>query len=146
MQKRKLGNSHLEVSAIGLGCMEMSYSYGPASDKREMISLLSTAVERGVTFFDTAEAYGPFANEELVGEALAPFREQVVIATKFGFKFGPDGKQVGVDSSPKHIREVAGASLKRLQTDFIDLFYQHRVDPNVPIEDVAGTMKDLIQE
>jgi aryl-alcohol dehydrogenase-like predicted oxidoreductase len=145
MQKRKLGKSNLEVSAVGLGCMGMSYGYGPAADKQEMISLIRSAVERGVTFFDTAEAYGPFANEELVGKALSPFREQVVIATKFGFKFGPDGKQVGVDSRPEHIKEVAEASLKRLKTDYIDLFYQHRVDTNVPIEDVAGAVKDLIQ-
>jgi aryl-alcohol dehydrogenase-like predicted oxidoreductase len=146
MQKRKLGKSGLEVSALGLGCMGMSFSYGPPADKREMISLLRKAVERGVTFFDTAEAYGPFANEELVGEALAPFRGQVVIATKFGFKFGPEGKQVGLDSRPGHIKQVAAASLKRLRADAIDLFYQHRVDPNVPIEDVAGTVKGLIQE
>jgi aryl-alcohol dehydrogenase-like predicted oxidoreductase len=146
MQKRKLGNSKLEVSSLGLGCMGMSYGYGPAADKQEMISLIRTAVERGITFFDTAEAYGPFANEELVGEALAPFRGQVVIATKFGFKFGPNGEQLGVDSRPQHVKEVAEASLKRLKTDHIDLFYQHRVDPDVPIEDVAGAVKDLIQE
>jgi aryl-alcohol dehydrogenase-like predicted oxidoreductase len=146
MQKRKLGNSNLEVSALGLGCMGMSYGYGPAADKQEMISLIRTAVERGITFFDTAEAYGPFKNEELVGEALAPFRAQVVIATKFGFKFGPKGEQSGTDSRPEHIKEVAEASLKRLKTDTIDLFYQHRVDPDVPIEDVAGAVKDLIQE
>jgi aryl-alcohol dehydrogenase-like predicted oxidoreductase len=146
MQKRKLGNSNLEVSALGLGCMGMSYGYGPAADKQEMISLIRTAVERGITFFDTAEAYGPFTNEELVGEALAPFRGQVVIATKFGFKLGPNGEQLGVDSRPEHIKQVAEASLKRLKTDTIDLFYQHRVDPNVPIEDVAGAVKDLIQE
>ncbi len=146
MQKRKLGKSNLEVSAVGLGCMGMSYGYGPAPDKQEMISLVRTAVERGVTFFDTAEAYGPFINEELVGEALAPFRGQVVIATKFGFKFGPGGKQSGQDSRPEHIKEVADASLKRLKVDAIDLFYQHRVDTNVPIEDVAGTVKELIQE
>jgi aryl-alcohol dehydrogenase-like predicted oxidoreductase len=145
MQKRILGKSNLEVSAVGLGCMGMSYGYGPAADKKEMISLIRTAFEHGVTFFDTAEAYGPYANEELVGDAVAPFRQQVVIATKFGFKFGPDGKQVGVDSSPEHIIEVAEASLKRLKTNFIDLFYQHRVDPIVPIEDVAGAVKDLIQ-
>ncbi len=145
MQKRKLGNSNLEVSALGLGCMGMSYGYGPAADKQEMISLIRTAVERGITFFDTAEAYGPFTNEELVGEALAPFRDQVVIATKFGFNFGPDGKQLGVDSRPQHIKEVAEASLKRLKVACIDLFYQHRVDPDVPIEDVAGAVKDLIQ-
>src|SRR6478672_4640156 len=144
MQKRKLGNSGLEVSSIGLGCMGMSFGYGPAGDKNEMISLIRAAVERGVTFFDTAEAYGPFTNEELVGEALAPWRKQVVIATKFGFKFDPNtGKQAGLDSRPAHIREVAEASLKRLRTDVIDLFYQHRVDPNVPIEDVAGAVKDL---
>jgi aryl-alcohol dehydrogenase-like predicted oxidoreductase len=142
MQKRKLGNSGLEVSALGLGCMSMSSGYGPAGNKQEMIALIRTAVERGVTFFDTAEAYGPFTNEELVGEALAPLRDQVVIATKFGFKLDSDG----VDSRPEHIREVAEASLKRLRTGTIDLFYQHRVDPNVPIEDVAGTIKDLIQE
>lgn len=148
MQKRKLGNSNLEVSAIGLGCMGMSTSYGPPKDKQEMISLLRAAVERGVTFFDTAEVYGPFTNEELVGEALAPFREQVVIATKFGFKLDPTGEKtwIGLDSRPEHIREVADASLKRLRTDRIDLFYQHRVDPEVPIEDVAGAVKELIQE
>ena len=145
MQKRKLGNSNLEVSALGLGCMSMSFGYGPPADKQEMISLIRAAVERGVTFFDTAEAYGPFTNEELVGEALAPMRHQVVIATKFGFKFDA-GKQSGLDSRPGHIREVAEASLKRLKVDVIDLFYQHRVDPNVPIEDVAGAVKDLIQE
>src|SRR5512136_1994428 len=145
MQKRTLGKSNLEVSAIGLGCMGMSFGYGPAGDKQEMIALIRSAVERGVTFFDTAEAYGPFTNEELVGEALAPFRDQVVLATKFGFKF-ESGKQAGLDSRPSHIREVAEASLKRLKTDRIDLFYQHRVDPNVPIEDVAGTVKDLIRE
>jgi aryl-alcohol dehydrogenase-like predicted oxidoreductase len=146
MQKRKLGKSNLEVSAIGLGCMGMSYAFPPFPEKREMISLIHAAVERGVTFFDTAEAYGPFTNEELVGEALAPFRDQVVIATKFGFKFGSDGRQSGQDSRPEHIKEVAEASLKRLKTDVIDLFYQHRVDTNVPIEDVAGTVKDLIKE
>ncbi len=146
MQKRKLGNSNLEVSALGLGCMGMSYGYGPAADKQEMISLIRMAVERGITFFDTAEVYGPFTNEELVGEALAPFRGQVAIATKFGFKLGPKGEQMGVDSRPEHIKEVAEASLKRLKTDTIDLFYQHRVDPDVPIEDVAGAVKDLIQE
>jgi len=145
MQKRKLGNSNLEVSAIGLGCMGMSFGYGPAHDKQEMISLIRSAVERGVTFFDTAEAYGPFTNEELVGEALAPMRERVVIATKFGFKFGPKGEQIGLDSRPEHIKEVAEASLKRLRSDTIDLFYQHRVDPNVPIEDVAGAVKELIR-
>jgi aryl-alcohol dehydrogenase-like predicted oxidoreductase len=147
MQKRKLGKSNLEVSALGLGCMGLSSGYGPAVDKKEGISLIRSAVERGITFFDTAEAYGPFANEELVGEALAPFRAQVVIATKFGFKFDPDtNKQVGLDSRPEHIKQVAHASLKRLKTDVIDLFYQHRVDPDVPIEDVAGTVKELIQQ
>ena len=145
MQKRKLGKSNLEVSAIGLGCMGMSFGYGPAKDKNEMIALIHGAFEHGVTFFDTAEMYGPFTNEELVGEALAPFREQVVIATKFGFKIGPKGEQIGLDSRPEHIKEVAEASLKRLRTDVIDLFYQHRVDPDVPIEDVAGTVKDLIR-
>jgi aryl-alcohol dehydrogenase-like predicted oxidoreductase len=147
MQKRNLGKSSLEVSAIGLGCMGMSFGYGPPADKREMISLIRSAVERGVTFFDTAEVYGPFTNEELVGEALAPLRDQVVIATKFGFKLDPTtGKQAGLDSRPEHIKEVALASLKRLKTDVIDLFYQHRVDENVPIEDVAGAVKDLIQQ
>jgi aryl-alcohol dehydrogenase-like predicted oxidoreductase len=148
MQKRKLGNSNLEVSALGLGCMGMSFGLGPAADKQEMISLIRSAVERGVTFFDTAEVYGPFTNEELVGEALAPLREQVVIATKFGFRPDPNGgpRWSGLDSRPEHIREVADASLKRLKTDVIDLFYQHRVDPNVPIEDVAGAVKDLIQQ
>src|SRR5213596_609095 len=146
MQKRKLGKSNLEVSAIGLGCMGMSFGYGPAKDKNEMILLIRSAVERGVTFFDTAEIYGPFTNEELVGEALAPFRRQVVIATKFGFKFGPKGEQIGLDSRPEHIKQVAEASMKRLRTDVIDLFYQHRVDPNVAIEDVAGAVKDLIHE
>ena len=147
MQKRKLGKSGLEVSAIGLGCMGMSFSYGPPKDKPEMISLLRKAVELGVTFFDTAEAYGPFTNEELLGEALAPLRDRVVIATKFGFKLDPNtGKQAGVDSRPEHIKQVAEASLKRLRTDVIDLLYQHRVDPNVPIEDVAGAVKDLIQQ
>src|SRR5438876_1437966 len=146
MQKRKLGKSDLEVSAIGLGCMGMSFGYGPAKEKSEMISLLRKAVELGVTFFDTAEMYGPFTNEELVGEAFAPFRRQVVIATKFGFKIGPKGEQIGLDSRPEHIKEVADASLKRLKSDMIDLFYQHRVDPNVPIEDVAGAVKELIQE
>jgi aryl-alcohol dehydrogenase-like predicted oxidoreductase len=145
MQKRKLGNSKLEVSALGLGCMGLSYGYGPATDKQEAISLIRTAVERGITLFDTAEAYGPFSNEELLGEALAPFRDQVVIATKFGFTF-EGSKQSGTDSRPEHIKEVAEASLKRLKTDHIDLFYQHRVDPDVPIEDVAGAVKDLIQE
>jgi aryl-alcohol dehydrogenase-like predicted oxidoreductase len=146
MQKRKLGNSNLEVSALGLGCMGMSFGYGPAADKQEMISLIRAGVERGITFFDTAEVYGPFTNEELVGEALAPFREQVVIATKFGFKLGPKGEMIGVDSRPQHVKEVAEASLKRLKTDTIDLFYQHRVDPDVPIEDVGGAVKDLIRE
>jgi aryl-alcohol dehydrogenase-like predicted oxidoreductase len=146
MQKRKLGNSNLEVSALGLGCMGMSFGYGPAADKQEMISLIRSAVERGITFFDTAEAYGPFTNEELVGEALAPFRGQVVVATKFGFKLGPNGEQMGLDSRPEHIKQVAEGSLKRLKVDAIDLFYQHRVDPDVPIEDVAGAVKDLIQE
>ena len=145
MQKRKLGKSNLEVSALGLGCMGMSFGYGPPADTQEMISLIRTAVERGVTFFDTAEAYGPFTNEKLVGEALAPFCDQVVIATKFGFKFEPNGQR-GLDSRPAHIKEVAEASLKRLKVDAIDLFYQHRVDPDVPIEDVAGAVKDLIQE
>jgi aryl-alcohol dehydrogenase-like predicted oxidoreductase len=146
MQKRKLGRTDLEVSAIGLGCMGMSSGYGPPKDKREMISLIRLAVERGVTFFDTAEIYGPFTNEELVGEALAPMRERVIIATKFGFKFSPKGEQIGLDSRPEHIKEVAEASLKRLRTDVIDLFYQHRVDASVPIEDVAGAVKDLIHE
>jgi aryl-alcohol dehydrogenase-like predicted oxidoreductase len=145
MQKRILGNRNLEVSALGLGCMSMSFGYGPPADKQEMTSLIRFAFERGVTFFDTAEAYGPFTNEELVGDALAPIRDHVVIATKFGFKFD-NGKQNGLDSRPAHIREVAEASLKRLKTDRIDLFYQHRVDPNVPIEEVAGTVKDLIRE
>src|SRR5437870_4357625 len=146
MQKRTLGKTNLEVSAIGLGCMGISFGYGPAADTKEMISLIRTAVERGVTFFDTAEAYGPFTNEELLGEALAPFRDRVVIATKFGFKLGPKGEQTGVDSRPGHVREVAEASLKRLKVDAIDLFYQHRVDPDVAIEDVAGAVKDLIQQ
>jgi aryl-alcohol dehydrogenase-like predicted oxidoreductase len=146
MQKRKLGKTNLEVSAIGLGCMGMSFGYGPPKEKQEMIALIRAAVERGVTFFDTAEVYGPFTNEELVGEALAPFREQVVIATKFGFKFNPKGEQIGLESRPEHIKEVAEASMKRLRTDVIDLFYQHRVDPNAPIEDVAGAVKDLIHE
>jgi aryl-alcohol dehydrogenase-like predicted oxidoreductase len=147
MKKRKLGESSLEVSAIGLGCMGLSFGYGPAVDKQQGISLIRAAAERGVTFFDTAEIYGPFTNEELVGEALAPFRGKVAIATKFGFKIDPNtGKQAGLDSRPKHIKEVAEASLKRLKTDVIDLFYQHRVDPNVPIEDVAGAVKELIQQ
>jgi aryl-alcohol dehydrogenase-like predicted oxidoreductase len=147
MQKRKLGNSNLEVSALGLGCMGMTFSYGPAADKQEMIALLRAALDRGVTFFDTAEVYGPFNNEELVGEALAPFRGRVVIATKFGFKLDPNGgpQWVGLDSRPAHIKQVAEDSLKRLKVDAIDLFYQHRVDPDVPIEDVAGAVKDLIQ-
>ena len=145
MQKRKLGKSNLEVSALGLGCMGMSFGYGPAKDKQEMISVIRAAVELGVTFFDTAEVYGPFANEELVGEALAPVRRQLVIATKFGFQFDENGKQAGLNSRPEHIKNVAEASLKRLRTNVIDLFYQHRVDPNVPIEDVAGAVKDLIQ-
>lgn len=147
MQKRKLGKSGLEVSEIGLGCMGMSFGYGPAKDKREMIPVIRAAFERGVTFFDTAEVYGPFINEELVGEALAPFRDQVVIATKFGFKLDPaTGKQAGLDSRPEHIKEVAEASLKRLRVESIDLLYQHRVDPEVAIEDVAGAVKDLIQQ
>jgi aryl-alcohol dehydrogenase-like predicted oxidoreductase len=147
MKKRELGRSGLQVSTIGLGCMGMSFGYGPPKDKQEMISLLRAAVEHGVTFFDTAEVYGPFTNEELVGEGLAPFREQVVIATKFGFKLDPkSGRSVGVDSRPEHIKEVAEASLKRLKTDVIDLFYQHRVDPEVAIEDVAGAVKELIHE
>src|SRR5256885_461945 len=147
METRKLGKSGLQVSALGLGCMGLSFGYGPAVDKKEGITLIRAAVERGVTFFDTAEVYGPFTNEELVGEALAPFRDQVVIATKFGFKIDQStGKQAGLDSRPEHIKEVAEASLKRLKTDFIDLFYQHRVDPDVPIEDTAGAVKDLIQQ
>jgi len=146
MQKRKLGKSNLEVSAIGLGCMGMSFGFGPAVDKQQGIAVIRAAVERGVTFFDTAEVYGAYTNEELVGEALAPFRDKVVIATKFGFKIDAAGKQAGLDSRPEHIKEVADASLKRLKTDAIDLFYQHRVDPNVPIEDVAGAVKDLIQQ
>ena len=147
MRKRTLGNSGLQVSAVGLGCMGLSYGYGPAVDKQEGIALIRSAFERGVTFFDTAEVYGPFTNEELVGEALAPLRDQVVIATKFGFDIDPkDGKQRGLNSRPEHVKEVAEASLKRLKTSVIDLFYQHRVDPNVPIEDVAGAVKDLIRE
>ena len=147
MQKRKLGRTNLEVSAVGLGCMGMSFGYGPPKDKRQMISVIRATVERGVTFFDTAEVYGPFTNEELVGEALAPFREEVAIATKFGFQLNPtSGKQIGLDSRPEHIREVAEASLKRLKVDAIDLFYQHRVDLGVSIEDVAGAVKKLIQE
>jgi aryl-alcohol dehydrogenase-like predicted oxidoreductase len=144
MQKRRLGNSSLEVSALGLGCMSMSFGYGPPGDRQKMIEVIRGAVAGGVTFFDTAEIYGPFTNEDLVGEALAPFRSQVVIATKFGFKI-VDGKQAGLDSRPEHIKQVAEASLKRLKIETIDLFYQHRVDPDVPIEDVAGTVKDLIQ-
>ncbi|GAA3974829.1 aldo/keto reductase [Mucilaginibacter dorajii] len=144
MEKRKLGKSGLEVSALGLGCMGLSFGYGPAAETKDAIKLLHVAVEKGVTFFDTAEAYGPFKNEELLGEALAPYRDQVVIATKFGFRDGDSSK--GVDSDPKRIRQVAEESLIRLKTDRIDLFYQHRVDPNVPMEDVAGTVKDLIQE
>jgi len=147
MRKRKLGKSGLEVSALGLGCMGMSFGYGPAKDKQEMIPVIRAAFERGITFFDTAEVYGPFINEELVGEALAPFRAQVMIATKFGFKIDPaTGKQAGLDSRPEHVKEVAEASLKRLRIEAIDLFYQHRVDPDVPIEDVAGAVKDLIQQ
>jgi aryl-alcohol dehydrogenase-like predicted oxidoreductase len=148
MQKRKLGNGNLEVSALGLGCMGMSFGLGPPADKQEMIALIRSAVERGVTFFDTAEVYGPFTNEELVGEALAPFRDRVVIATKFGFAPNPDdsGKWSALDSRPAHIKQAAEGSLKRLKTDVIDLYYQHRVDPNVPIEDVAGAVKNLIQQ
>jgi aryl-alcohol dehydrogenase-like predicted oxidoreductase len=147
MQKRKLGKSNLEVSAIGLGCMGMSFGYGPAKDKQEMITVVRAAFERGTTFFDTAEVYGPFINEELVGEALAPFRKHVVIATKFGFKLDPEtGKQAGLDSRPEHIKEAVEGSLKRLRTDVIDLLYQHRVDPDVPIEDVAAAVKELIQQ
>ncbi|MFZ2084429.1 MAG: aldo/keto reductase [Candidatus Sulfotelmatobacter sp.] len=148
MQKRKLGKSNLEVSALGLGCMGMSFSYGPPADKQEMISLLRTAVERGITFFDTAEVYGPYTNEELLGEALSPLRDRVVIATKFGFKLKPDGSPgfVGPNSRPERIKQVAEDSIKRLKVNAIDLFYQHRVDPNVPIEDVAGAVKELIQE
>ena len=147
MQKRKLGKNNLEVSALGLGCMGLSFGFGPPVAKNEGIALIRAAVERGITFFDTAEVYGPYTNEELVGEALAPFRDQVVIATKFGFKLDPQtGKQVGLDSRPEHIKEAAEGSLKRLRTDVIDLYYQHRVDPNVPIEDVAGAVKDLIHQ
>ena len=146
MQKRKLGTSNLEVSAIGYGCMGLDYGYGPATDRQEGIKMIRGAVEHGVTFFDTAEAYGPFTNEELVGEALAPFRERVVIATKFGFGINPDGTRYGLDSRPEHVKQVAEASLKRLKVETIDLLYQHRVDPNVPIEDVAGAVKDLIRE
>jgi aryl-alcohol dehydrogenase-like predicted oxidoreductase len=145
MQKRKLGNSGLEVSAIGFGCMGLSYGYGAATEKQQAIAVIRTAVERGVTFFDTAEIYGPFTNEELVGDALAPHRERVVIATKFGFDISPDGqRRVGLNSRPEHIKQVVEVSLKRLKTDVIDLFYQHRVDPNVPIEEVAGAVKELI--
>jgi aryl-alcohol dehydrogenase-like predicted oxidoreductase len=147
MKRRKLGKSNLEVSALGLGCMGMSFGYGPAGDRQEMISVIRAAVERGVTFFDTAEVYGPYTNEELLGEALAPFRDQVVIATKFGFNIdSTTGKQAGLNSRPEHIKEVAEASLKRLRTDVIDLFYQHRVDTDVPIEDTAGAVKELIQQ
>src|SRR6202011_140251 len=147
MRQRQLGKSGLQVSALGLGCMGLSHGYGPAVEKSEGIALIRAAVDRGITFFDTAEVYGAYTNEELVGEALAPFRDQVVIATKFGFKIDPNtGKQAGLDSRPTHIKEVAEASLKRLKTDVIDLFYQHRVDPNVPIEDVAGAVKELIQQ
>jgi aryl-alcohol dehydrogenase-like predicted oxidoreductase len=146
MQKRKLGKSNLEVSALGFGCMGMSFGYGPAADRKEAISVIRAAAERGVTFFDTAEIYGPFTNEELVGEALAPFKRQVVIATKFGFQIDRDGKQNGLNSQPEHIREVAEASIKRLKVEAIDLFYQHRVDPDVPIEEVAGAVKELIRE
>jgi len=144
MQKRKLGKNNLEVSALGLGCMGMSANYGPPRDRQEMITLIRSAVDRGVTFFDTAETYGPFTNEDLVGEALAPVRDRVVIATKFGFKFGPNSERLGLESRPEHIKQVVEASLKRLKTDVIDLYYQHRVDPNVPIEEVAGAVKDLI--
>src|SRR3954453_7054423 len=146
MVKRKLGKSNLEASAIGLGCMGMSYGYGPAHDEREMISVIRAAVDLGVTFFDTAEVYGPFTNEELLGKALSPIREQVVIATKFGFHIDADGKQAGLNSRPEHIKEVAEASLRRLKIDAIDLFYQHRVGPDVPIEEVAGAVKELIRE
>src|SRR5271167_4712295 len=146
MQKRKLGKSGLEVSALGLGCMGMSFGYGPAGDEQEMISVIRAAVDLGVTFFDTAEVYGPYTNEVLVGKALAPVRDQVVVATKFGFYFDANGKQAGLNSQPEHIKQVVEASLKRLNTDRIDLLYQHRVDPNVPIEDVAGAVKDLIKE
>src|SRR5256884_1814593 len=144
MQKRKLGKSNLEVSAIGLGCMGLSFGYGPAVDKQAGISLIRSAVERGVTFFDTAEVYGPFANEELVGEALAPFRDQVVIATKFGFQYDANGNENGLNSRPEHIRRMTEGSLKRLSVETIDLYYQHRVDPKVPMEEVAGTVRDLI--
>jgi aryl-alcohol dehydrogenase-like predicted oxidoreductase len=146
MQKRKLGKSNLEVSALGLGCMGMSFSYGPPKDKQEMTAVLHAAVDRGITFFDTAEVYGPYTNEELVGEALAPFRDQVVIATKFGFEFDSDGKEIGLNSRPEQIRKMTEGSLQRLGVETIGLYYQHRVDPNVPIEDVAGTVRDLIRE
>ncbi len=146
MQKRTLGASNLDVSALGLGCMGMSFGYGPAADRQEMIALIRAAVERGVTFFDTAQVYGPYTNEDLVGEALAPFRDHVVIATKFGFEFDANGKQVGLNSQPDHIRRMTDDSLRRLRVDAIDLYYQHRVDPGVPIEDVAGTVRDLIHE
>jgi aryl-alcohol dehydrogenase-like predicted oxidoreductase len=146
MQKRTLGNKNLEVSALGLGCMRMSHDESPLPDKQEMIRFLRSAVERGITFFDTAQVYGPFTNEELVGEALAPVREQVVIATKFGYTFGPTGENIGLDSRPEHIKQMTEGSLKRLRVETIDLLYQHRVDPNVPIEDVAGAVKDLIEE
>src|SRR6202049_2376441 len=148
MQTRNLGKSNLEVSALGLGCMGLSFGFGPPVDKKDGIALIRAAVERGVTFFDTAEVYGPFTNEELVGEALAPFRDQVVIATKFGWKANPEdgGKWTALDSRPEHIKEAAEGSLKRLKTDVIDLYYQHRVDPKVPIEDVAGAVKELIQQ
>jgi len=146
VKKRELGNNGLEVSALGLGCMGLSFGFGPATDKQEGISLIRAAVERGVTFFDTAEIYGAYTNEEIVGEALEPFRGQVVIASKFGFKIDENGKGAGLDSRPEHIKQVADASLKRLRTEVIDLFYLHRVDPNVPIEDVAGAVKDLIQQ
>src|SRR6266567_3983528 len=145
MQKRTLGNSHLEVSALGLGCMGMSANYGPPRDRQEMIALIRAAVDHGVTFFDTAESYGPFTNEELVGEALAPYRGQVVIATKFGFHFGPNGERLGLSSKSEHIKQAVEGSLKRLRVETIDLLYQHRVDPEVPIEDVAGTVKELIE-
>src|SRR5437588_2593827 len=146
MQKRTLGTKNLEVSALGLGCMRMSHDESPIPDKQEMIALIRSAVERGMTFFDTAQVYGPFTNEELVGEALAPFRDQVAIATKFGYEFGPNGENRGLNSRPEHIKQVAEASLKRLRVETIDLFYQHRVDPDVPIEEVAGAVQDLIQE
>jgi aryl-alcohol dehydrogenase-like predicted oxidoreductase len=146
MKKRTLGKSNLEVSALGLGCMGLSFGFGPATDKQDAIALIRAAVERGVTFFDTAQVYGPYVNEEVVGEALAPFREQVVIATKFGFEFDANGKQIGLSSRPEYIRQTTEGSLKRLRVEAIDLYYQHRVDPNVPIEDVAGAVKELIRE